>query len=323
MAIDKLINSTQGDSIIAALNAISSKVGSPYNLENKLNPAYINYDSTHAATPETVATSGITSTDVAQIETNKNNILTVANQSTQYNLLFYNLSTLKSYNSNNAIWNENVCTIGNISFTINDDMSITVSGNSDNNSVYFLLARDISFPAIRFQGCPAGGGTNTYQLQAYYSSTSSASLNDNGSGASAEANSWSEIDITIRPNQTISDPITFFPTVIPQSLYDSGFHDYQPYALSNVELTAKERVNEKNILTVANQSTKYNLSPVASGTTSGAGFIIDNTAANIPQGDYYFCWTGTTDTYGTTINIYINKMVPELLISWNLIRQVK
>ena len=62
--------------------------------------------------------------------------------------------------------------------------------------------------------------------------------------------------------------------------------------------------NKNNILTVANQSTKYNLSPVASGTASGAGFIIANTAANIPQGDYYFCWTGTADTNGTTINIY-------------------
>jgi hypothetical protein len=188
-----------------------------------------------------------TEAQIAQIETNKNNILTVTNQSTQYNLLFYNLSTLKSYNSNNAIWNENVCTIGNISFTINDDMSITVSGSSDNNSVYFLLARDISFPAIRFQGCPAGGGANTYQLQAYYSSTPSASLNDNGSGVIAEANSWSEIEITIRPNQTISNPITFFPMVIPQSLYDSGFTNYQPYAMSNAELTAKEQANENNI----------------------------------------------------------------------------
>ena len=64
------------------------------------------------------------------------------------------------------------------------------------------------------------------------------------------------------------------------------------------------QTNKNNISTVANQSTKYNLSPVASGTASGAGFIIANTAANIPQGDYYFCWTGTADTFGTTINIY-------------------
>ena len=77
---------------------------------------------------------------------------------------------------------------------------------------------------------------------------------------------------------------------------------------TNKFATAEEleqiQTNKNNILTVANQSTKYNLSPVASGTASGAGFIIANTAANIPQGDYYFCWTGTADTNGTTINIY-------------------
>lgn len=153
------------------------------------------------------------------------------------NLLSYTLADIKSYNSNGVSWNGNVCTVGNLIFTINSDMSVTVSGSQGTGSAYLVLAKNVSYPAIRFQGCPAGGGPSKYQLQAYYSSAPTASANDNGTGVSVAANTWSEICITIRPNQTFSNPITFKPMAIPQSLYDAGFTDYQPHALSNAELT--------------------------------------------------------------------------------------
>lgn len=41
MANDRLMNATQGDSIITALQTIAQKSESPYHSENKLNPAYI------------------------------------------------------------------------------------------------------------------------------------------------------------------------------------------------------------------------------------------------------------------------------------------
>lgn len=154
------------------------------------------------------------------------------------NLLSYTLADIKSYNSNGVSWNGNVCTVGNLIFTINSDMSVTVSGSQGTGSAYLVLAKNVSYPAIRFQGCPAGGGSSTYQLQAYYSSAPTTSANDNGTGVSVVANTWSEICITIRPNQTFSNPITFKPMAIPQSIYDAGFTDYQPYAMSNAEITA-------------------------------------------------------------------------------------
>lgn len=65
MATDRLPNSTQMDALNGYLDTIAGKIGNPYSLENKLNPAYINYDSTHSA---------ISAADVAQITDNKNNI---------------------------------------------------------------------------------------------------------------------------------------------------------------------------------------------------------------------------------------------------------
>ena len=41
MATDRLINSSQGDSIITALTTIAQKTGTYYNADNKLNPAFI------------------------------------------------------------------------------------------------------------------------------------------------------------------------------------------------------------------------------------------------------------------------------------------
>ena len=46
---DRLLNAAQGDSIISALQAIATTPKSPYNNLNKLDPDYIDYDSTHAS----------------------------------------------------------------------------------------------------------------------------------------------------------------------------------------------------------------------------------------------------------------------------------
>ena len=73
-------------------------------------------------------------------------------------------------------------------------------------------------------------------------------------------------------------------------------------AIGKVEKKADD--NKTNILTVADQSIKYNYSPVSSATISGSGFIIDTTNTDLPAGDYKFCWTGTATTQGTTINVY-------------------
>ena len=75
--------------------------------------------------------------------------------------------------------------------------------------------------------------------------------------------------------------------------------------------------NKTNILSVANQSTKYNYSPVSSATISGSGFIVDTTNADLLAGDYVFCWTGTATTQGTTINVYLsdNTRIVNQLVS--------
>lgn len=44
--------------------------------------------------------------------------------------------------------------------------------------------------------------------------------------------------------------MTTRPMLMTKATWDAGFTDYQPYALSNAELTAKEQVNENNISTI-------------------------------------------------------------------------
>lgn len=265
MAIDKLINSTQGDSIIAALNAISSKVGSPYNLENKLNPAYINYDSTHAATPETVANSGITSTDVAQIEMNKNNISWLVDTGVK-NLLDY--GKIKTFNPL-FTWSGNTGTYNGVTIKIESN-AVKISASNASSTVHIYVSSETDTwkngNTYRLMGVPQASAENVnLNIQSgspdyytYYTKISNQEV------------TFPNVDTRIR--FSIASGATFSEVTIPLMMCSvtaySASPAYQPYAMSNAELTAKEQTNENNILSLENSIIKMVAHTSANGSTS-------------------------------------------------------
>lgn len=179
---------------------------------NKLNPAFINYDSTHAA---------ITEAQVAQIETNKSNILLTYNQNGQtFNLLSHDY-TSKSIN--------------NLSITVNADKSISVSGTSNAQT---------SERIIDNYQLPAG----TYYLVDGLSNASSnlnLTLAINGTWAGTTAQGKFEftvsqgdlVRVSLYVNNNTATNVTFKPMIVDKSLYDAGFTSYQPYSLPNTKIT--------------------------------------------------------------------------------------
>lgn len=180
--------------------------------------------------------SGITSTDVAQIETNKNNISLLTANGGGKNLLDCSLATLKadSYNTGGSYsfsWTDNVCSSSRgVSFTINADNTITVTATSVSADVWFRIAQSFVYEvgSYTLSGCPANGSTSTYYIE-----SDNLNIRDTGNGATiTRSSSYTDsLFIVVKSGTTFTG--TFKPMI---SL--SSDKTYQPYAPSNAELYA-------------------------------------------------------------------------------------
>ena len=208
-----------------------------YARANHVHPTDTSRQAALTAEQLTAVNSGITAADVEQIATNTSNILTVADSGGQKNILEYNVASIKTYNSGSGwIWNDNTVTNGGVSFTINSDGTITVS-NTATGLAYIRLAKDVTIPTGTYvlSGCPSGGSTSTYRL---YTDGIANGWEDVGNSATKSfATDTTAQWVTIAINSGTSTNFTFKPMICTKSQWDVS-HTYQPYALSNAELTA-------------------------------------------------------------------------------------
>lgn len=241
-----------GNTIEFSVADLVSGLQAELSASNKLNPAYINYDSTHRAVSDTekstwnskqnaltteqlaAVDSGITSSEVAQIETNKNNILLIEQANGAKNLIKYDGLSRTTYNG--------------VNFTINADLSITATRVESSSSTAtteltlngnYIYIDDLCDNNHYLTGCPTGGGSTTFEELAKTSDSSNYIRRDYGGGVlltSKDTNTNILYQIAVRSGFTGS--VTFKPMIITKSAYDAGFTDYQPYAMSNAELTA-------------------------------------------------------------------------------------
>lgn len=167
--------------------------------------------------------SGITSTDVTQIETNKNNISFVASQGRKNVLKFDSVGG----------------TFNGITYTVNNDGTVRANGTAIDISYVNLRINNSNFNAKEYangqfvlSGCPSGGGSGTYSL---YAAKGNYAKFDYGDGVILTPTSESEVYIVLRVEKNQTVDIVFKP-MIRLIGTDSAF---EPYALSNAELTAE------------------------------------------------------------------------------------
>lgn len=137
------------------------------------------------------------------------------------NKLAFTLAELQSLNTAGT-WAGSSYTRRGITFTVNADMTITASGTNDGSGSSWLdLKASNTFVGLNGVGCPAGGGSSSYQIQF------GNDRYDNGSGSITNTGS---VGIVVRENVTVTD-LTFEPMIIStQDLQDSP--GYSPYFLS-------------------------------------------------------------------------------------------
>lgn len=184
-----------------------------------------------------------------QIEDIKTNILLVEQMNGAKNKLAYNEIGNESQHST-------IFTDRGVTLTIQNDGTILCSGTNDGtgDSNFRLWANGSLFDVSPYctgkyaaLGCPSGGSADSYNITIY--KPQQYNIKDTGSGVILTNTSLTNISfvITVKPNVNV-DGKSFKPMIIPKSLYDAGFTDYQPYAMTNNELTTKEQQNESDII---------------------------------------------------------------------------
>lgn len=133
---------------------------------------------------------------------------------------------------NNATTN----TIQGVTFTVNDDGTVTANGTATADAE---LTLNINSPSAiqgletgnyKLSGCPSGGGSGTYRL--FAKGTSNSYYNDDGAGVAISNDGIRYVRILVGNGVTVSN-LVFKPMVTAPS-YNG---DYVPYAMTNKQLT--------------------------------------------------------------------------------------
>ena len=148
-----------------------------------------------------------------------------------------------------------------VTFTVNSDGTVTANGTST-GTIDIKVAEGIfeNGKSYILSGCPSGGSTNTYMI---YNGNAS-QIVDVGSGNEFTFSSQlNYVFIGIRSGVTLNN-LVFKPMLTLADVPDSDYAHYQPYAKTNVELTAGTALNVVDVTSlldttycdVANSSVK-------------------------------------------------------------------
>ena len=204
-------------------------------------------------------------------QTNKTNIS--SNWKHGKNYLKLTRDSIKAANSS-FTWNGYTTTAYQVTFTINEDLSITMSGTASATFEFVLISRlsnTFYLPTGDYYLSGAIGGSSAFNLPI--------NRNVSGSGTRYGADVGSGLDFTVTDstastgvwiaiNSGTPTNTTFKPMIISKADKDNGNTDYQPYAMSNVELTEKVDLYQPVLKRYTNYSGSATYSMVSDCTLS-------------------------------------------------------
>lgn len=210
------------DSLDAILYGFSTGKQDKLSATNKLSVAFVDF------TPAQIAAlgSGITDDDVEQIDLNKNNI-----------------SSLYKVGSANILKNTaQTQTVGGITFTMNADGTITANGTKNNNDWLYLSTGNSLKRGIYVLSSGGIIGDDKLVIITTGESLGTAIMSTNTATGVYErelTQDYSGLNYAIRiANGTVCDNLLFKPMLCEKSVYEAINGEFQPYAMSNAEITA-------------------------------------------------------------------------------------
>ena len=235
---------THEESAAAMNTAIQSNTNSIESLMTDVNKKANSDDVYDKATADSRFLGIDATADKAVADENGSNISETF--STMKNDIAINRTTLgtqcKNLLKNNAVTQ----TVSGVTFTINDDKSITVNGTAT-AQISFMINSKVGLGIGNYilTGCPSGGNWNTFYLTAYASSAWQTAP-DFGSGCKIENKTVTQVVISIASGYTANN-LTFKPMLRYADITDST---YEPY-----EESVDERLIENKSNAVVNRST--------------------------------------------------------------------
>ena len=239
----------------------------------------------------------------------------------------------KNLLKNNAV----TTTINGVTFTVNDDKSITVTGkaNDSTKQTIFIFANNSTLKkTIKpgkyiLSGCPSGGSSSTYRMFAYHINPST-NIADDGNGVTGDFDysntTDSNIAIVIAKGYADNINLTFYPMLRYADITDDT---YEPYKESVDERLTKNKsdiaVNKttlgyrcKNLLKNTAKSTSYSdvqftvnsdgTVDVSSITTSTATRFLVIDTLTLDSGSYVLTGADDLADYGD-IRVYVDSDV--------------
>lgn len=145
-------------------------------------------------------------------------------------------------------YNETTVTKNGITFTVNNDGTINVNGTAtDGDALFYLVsAYNLSLSEESyFSGCPAGGSSSSYLLQAY--TPASRYYSDTGSGFLLPANIDVAVVLVVKNGYTANN-LVFKPILN----YGSSALPYEPYTQSVLSLPEAVENGKWNTIDIEN-----------------------------------------------------------------------
>lgn len=181
---------------------------------NKLNPAYINYDSTHRAVSDAEKTAWNTTTTNETAD--RAALVEIVDSKDKNRLPFNNLDTIKAQNTGGT-WADNTYTWNGVTFTINEDFSITVNGTATGGNGVLVLSEPGGFSIEEgnwvLSGCPEGGSSTSYSISI------ATTVSDTGASAQFTSCSAKLVRLYVIEGTTVTD-LTFKPMICSKADWD-------------------------------------------------------------------------------------------------------
>lgn len=146
-------------------------------------------------------------------------------------------------------------TINGVTFTVNDDGSVTCNGTA-NETVRHMLGGITLMSGVQYKmsGCPTNGANNTYRLDPRLMTGSViVSFIDNGNGAVYTPNADVRINVGIYiQNGYTCDNLTFYPMIRLITIEDDTYEPYHESTTTNIYLDEPILENESISLSDTN-----------------------------------------------------------------------
>ena len=270
---------TQASSNTTNINSLRTDVNALKSVDERL---WTNLDIINrtASTAKTKAEEGVAKADDALTATRTN----ATNINAHANDIAINRTTLgtqcKNLLKNTAVTK----TVNGVTFTVNDDSTITANGTATSRIIFLVGTAYISQTGnYTYTGTPSGGASSTYSMNYRNSNAYKTVETGNGITTQFEGRKTYEAVIDIRSGVTISN-LTFYPMLRDANITDDT---YEPYKENMNERLIKNKSNiAVNKTTLGYQSKNLLKLTLTTKTVSGITFTVND--------DYSITLNGTS-----------------------------